>query len=255
MEKDQRKQNQLQWVVIAFIAIALIITVCFLLPSLFNSKNDSDSHKNNDSENQGELFLNSETYYFYADSQTDKSSWITINSNKTWSSSDGLEGTYTYENGYLNLFLFDLEENVLTAKIVDNQLSVTTNPTSNEWIIFYLEGTAPDANNVIESNSISSNLDEDTNAIIISTPSEGLNYRLNDDGEGYTVIGFGECRDKNLVIPSTYKDLPVTAIGENAFKYSWDIKLNSVTIPDTVSVIQSSAFSGQYLTNIYWGSQ
>ena len=47
--------------------------------------------------------------------------------------------------------------------------------------------------------------------------SEGLEYELNDDGKGYTVSGKGTCKDTNLIIPSTYNNLPVTSIGDRAF--------------------------------------
>ena len=46
--------------------------------------------------------------------------------------------------------------------------------------------------------------------------SEGLEYRLSDDGESYVVSGIGECADANLVIPRTYNDLPVTSIRSSA---------------------------------------
>ena len=47
--------------------------------------------------------------------------------------------------------------------------------------------------------------------------SEGLRYELSEDGTGYEVVGIGSCKDTDLVIPSTYDNLPVTAIGRWAF--------------------------------------
>ena len=73
------------------------------------------------------------------------------------------------------------------------------------------------------------------------TPSEGLNFTLNSDGEGYTVTGIGNCKDTNLVIPSTYENKPVTSIGNYAFRYI--CSLTSVTIPDSVTSIGIYAFS------------
>ena len=72
------------------------------------------------------------------------------------------------------------------------------------------------------------------------TYSEGLEFELNGDGAGYTVIGIGSCKDADLIIPSKYKDLPVTAIGSNAFNMR--IELTSVTIPEGVTAIGDSAF-------------
>ena len=70
--------------------------------------------------------------------------------------------------------------------------------------------------------------------------SEGLDFELNSDGASYTVTGFGSCRDRDTIIPSTYNGCPVTAIGEDAF--SGCRSLTSVTIPDSVTTIGASAF-------------
>lgn len=61
--------------------------------------------------------------------------------------------------------------------------------------------------------------------------SVGLAYTLSSDGTYYTVTGIGECTDTDVVIPSTYNDLPVRAIGDNAFAYC--SSLTSVDIPMT----------------------
>lgn len=69
---------------------------------------------------------------------------------------------------------------------------------------------------------------------------ESLTYTLNDDGVSYSVSGIGSCTDTNVVIPSTYNDLPVTAISNNAF---WGCSgLTSITIPNSVTSIGSYAF-------------
>ena len=70
--------------------------------------------------------------------------------------------------------------------------------------------------------------------------SEGLEYEW--DGTGYIVIGIGSCRDSDIVIPSTYKNESVLAIGDRAFV---DCKqITSVVIPSGVSVIGRSSFTG-----------
>ena len=74
----------------------------------------------------------------------------------------------------------------------------------------------------------------------IRRPSEGLEYSLNSDGNGYTVTGIGTCTDKELIIPSEYNAKPVTGIGNSAFSgCTW---LTSVIIPDSVTSIGGSAF-------------
>ena len=70
--------------------------------------------------------------------------------------------------------------------------------------------------------------------------SEGLEYSLNSDGNGYTVTGIGTCTDTELVIPSKHNSKPVTNIGEHAFSNC--SKLTSITIPNSVTSIGSDAF-------------
>ncbi|MCD7729575.1 MAG: leucine-rich repeat domain-containing protein [Clostridia bacterium] len=82
--------------------------------------------------------------------------------------------------------------------------------------------------------------------------SEGLKYTLSTDGTYYTVSGIGECTDTEIVIPSKYKKLPVTTIGNSAFYTSSTI--TSITIPDSVTTIGDFAFTGcTSLTSVYYG--
>ncbi len=69
-------------------------------------------------------------------------------------------------------------------------------------------------------------------------PSEGLEFSR--VGDGYEVLGVGSCRDAHIVIPSTYKGLPVTGIGDKAFS-DCDF-LTTITIPDSVTSIGVYAF-------------
>ena len=71
---------------------------------------------------------------------------------------------------------------------------------------------------------------------------EGLEYTLSSDGTYYTVTGIGTATATDIVIPSKYNDLPVTAIAASAFKdYT---SLTSIIVPDNVTSIGSGAFSG-----------
>ena len=64
---------------------------------------------------------------------------------------------------------------------------------------------------------------------------------LLDDGT-YEICGMGKYEDKeNLVIPSEYDGIPVTSIGEDAFKYYGGV-VKSVTIPNSVTRIGDRAF-------------
>ena len=68
-----------------------------------------------------------------------------------------------------------------------------------------------------------------------------MKYSLNDDKKGYTLTGIGNCDCEDVVIPASYKDLPVTAIGERAFFNCQTPK--SVTIPESVTQIWHRAFA------------
>ncbi len=67
-----------------------------------------------------------------------------------------------------------------------------------------------------------------------------LAYRLIDGGAAYEVSGIGSCTATDVVIPATYNGLPVTSIGEFAFKYS--DRLTSVEIPEGITEIKAYAF-------------
>ena len=82
--------------------------------------------------------------------------------------------------------------------------------------------------------------EKETQRIEKLQPSVGLEYTLNNDGVSYSVTGIGNCTDTDIVIPTEYEGLPVTTIGNSAFRAC--SKLTSVTIPDSVTTIGSSAF-------------
>ena len=70
--------------------------------------------------------------------------------------------------------------------------------------------------------------------------SQGLEFTLNGDGISYSVTGIGTCTDTDIVIPSTYNNLPVTNIGENSFKENNSIR--SLVTGENVTSIGDSAF-------------
>lgn len=73
------------------------------------------------------------------------------------------------------------------------------------------------------------------------TPSEGLEITTNYDRSQSVVEGIGTCTDTDIVIPSSYKGLPVTGIVGSAFNGC--TSLTSVTIPDSVTFIWCQAFT------------
>ena len=90
---------------------------------------------------------------------------------------------------------------------------------------------------------------------------EGLVYTLNSDGSSYSVTGYTGT-DVNVLIPSYYNALPVTAIGDYAF--SRNSSILSVTVSENVTTIGSHAFAWCFmlgeiklpdsLVNIYGGA-
>ena len=81
------------------------------------------------------------------------------------------------------------------------------------------------------------------------TPSEGLEYSLNVDGKGYSVIGIGTCKDQLIIIPKKYNGKPVVEIGKQAFYNCKTIV--SIQLPTSLKKICDSAFGNSSLTNIY----
>ena len=71
--------------------------------------------------------------------------------------------------------------------------------------------------------------------------SEGLRYSLNDDGNSYAITGIGSCMEKDIVIPATYKGMPVSAIGDGAFA---GVSIETVTFSNSVTSIGSKVFVG-----------
>ena len=69
-----------------------------------------------------------------------------------------------------------------------------------------------------------------------------LTFKLNDDGQGYSVTECNTTASGVLEIPATYNGLPVTVIGYQAF-YNCQ-KLTTIIIPEGVSRISGCAFEG-----------
>ena len=80
-----------------------------------------------------------------------------------------------------------------------------------------------------------------------------LEFTLDSSGTYYIVTGIGTCTDADIVIPDTYKGLPVKEIGAYAFDYK--LQITSVEIPDSVTKIANDAFNSCYnLTTVKLGT-
>lgn len=77
------------------------------------------------------------------------------------------------------------------------------------------------------------------------TPSEGLEYTLNDDGASYSVTGIGTCTDTDVILPATYNNKPVTSIGDDAFR---DCGFQHIALGNNIVSIGKGAFA--YCTSL-----
>ncbi len=91
-----------------------------------------------------------------------------------------------------------------------------------------------------DSSSESSSAEDSSSSEAEKVGSVGLLYAMNEEGTGYTVTGLGDCTDTDVIIPATYKDLPVLLI--EGYAFSSCISLTSVTIPNSVTTIGEEAF-------------
>ena len=90
--------------------------------------------------------------------------------------------------------------------------------------------------------TVSDKIDKDTEITVTYYPwSEGLAYEELADGT-YMVVGIGDFRGENLVIPRKYKEKNATQVKSSAFRYIKTIK--KLVIPSTVEIVGQSAFEG-----------
>jgi len=79
---------------------------------------------------------------------------------------------------------------------------------------------------------------------------QGLGFQAMEDGGKITIIGYTGS-EKYLTIPPTANGMPIVAIAKEAFRNKG---LISVTIPDSVTIIGDSAFSGNQLIKVILGN-
>ena len=77
----------------------------------------------------------------------------------------------------------------------------------------------------------------------ILTFTQDLGFKLNPDGQSYSIISVGTVSDrKNIVIPAEHEGYPITKIEANAF--GGNVNIETIAIPATVEVIGQGAFNG-----------
>lgn len=65
--------------------------------------------------------------------------------------------------------------------------------------------------------------------------SQGLEYKISDDGTYAILVGIGTCTDTDIVVATTYDGLPVTRIGGGFYKID---TIRSVTVTENVTYIE-----------------
>ena len=95
---------------------------------------------------------------------------------------------------------------------------------------------------VVFHNNDSQNIPLETVLVDNVKPSTGLRLELNENGTYYRIIGVSELANKNVVIPDTYKGLPVKEIADKAFDGCSYIE--TVTMPESVITVGNSVFYG-----------
>ncbi len=104
------------------------------------------------------------------------------------------------------------------------------------FAIFAFAGCRNDSIDHLSSSGFSQSEESDSN----EEGTSSLTYERNE--EGYTVTGVSE-NVENIIIPSKYEGLPVTAIGDSAFAYSRHTDpILSITLPDSITRIGRNAF-------------
>lgn len=77
---------------------------------------------------------------------------------------------------------------------------------------------------------------------ICSLPaSEGLEYALTEEGDGYAVVGMGTCTDADVVIPSEHNGKAVTSLDELLY-----FRGRSITIPKSIKSIKIPDIANSY---------
>lgn len=62
------------------------------------------------------------------------------------------------------------------------------------------------------------------------------------EGDYYVVTGVGTCTDAYIVVPSTYNNVAVKAVGNQAFTSKNSPNLKGITLPNSIQAIGSLAF-------------
>lgn len=77
------------------------------------------------------------------------------------------------------------------------------------------------------------------------SPTEGLQYQLNEDGTAYIFTGMDNCMEANIRIADEYNGLPVVKISETAFNFRHGGML-SITIGANITEIYNDEYTDEF---------
>ena len=114
--------------------------------------------------------------------------------------------------------------------------------TPSEWIIDLEPTLETEGSMHIECTVCKEILKKQTIEKLAHPAPYGLILALDDDRTSYSVIGVGDSKDTDVIIPSTYNGLPVTSIGDYAFSGCKSIQ--NLTIPTSITTLGENIFYG-----------
>ena len=151
------------------------------------------------------------------------------------------------------------------SETVDNNENGNINDDNNGSYSNGIGSSDNNENDDLKNNGNDQNDDLNNNPDnLVVSGSVGLDFRLNREGDSYSVTGIGSCKDTDIIIPNIYNGLPVTKIEDEAFWNSQitSIKLHNgityigfdafhccnqlknIDLPDSLETVEGSAFSG-----------
>ncbi|MCH5160438.1 MAG: leucine-rich repeat domain-containing protein [Clostridiales bacterium] len=202
----KRKLTTILIALVAVIACALCLVACGGRGS--GSGSDGNGNNNNNNNNNNATVVG--TYYLYYNENLDDSLYYVFRNNR-WTDADDLTGRYAVNGNKLSLYMevFGEDELYDTGTVNGDDISMSDGTVFRKG--------------------------ED-----LSSKPKRLAYELSEDELHYIVTGIGT-EDGDVVVPETYRQIPVTEIDYRAFQRC--TRLTSIEIPESVTVLGGQAFS------------
>lgn len=80
-------------------------------------------------------------------------------------------------------------------------------------------------------------------AVVPIPDSEGLEFKLNADGQSYGLMGMGTCSDEVVVVPRAYEGKPVTSVLSPDYYTNNTNSVKKIILPDTITTLANRAFA------------